>query len=142
VALFGELAVLKAAAAASKAAEEQTGQKLAAAIETIASLSARLGGVSFDPSQSPGSDGKGLAKLTFPRISVMSPSNSLGSFLSDPFVGLLATPVTVDAHASLNATFRGLLKAATSVRGFGAEANFYALATSHLPSFAERVGSP
>ena len=150
VALLRELAASKEAAAAfeakavaSKEAEDQAKQKLDAANETIASLSAQLDGVSFAaPSSTPASDRNGLAELTFPRISVMSPSNSVSSFLSNPFVGLLATPLTVDVHPSLDATFRGFLKAASSVRGFGSEACFYALATSHLPSFAERVGSP
>ena len=135
-------AASEAAAAASKTEAEQAAQKLAAAQETIANLSAKLGVASIDPNPFPAGGGEGHSTLTFPRFSVMSPSTSASSFLNNSFVGLIAAPVTMVVHPSLGATFKGLLKAATTVWGLSEEARFYALATSHLPSFAERVGSP
>ena len=117
----------------------------AAAEAALAALS--LGAA--PPAPSGGGDGAAAlttrATLTFPSRPLRSPAHEdAPCFLEDAFVGLIAAPVAQDPRdATLGPAFAGLLAAASgSARSMGKESCFYALATAHLPGFAESVGGP
>ena len=136
----------KAAAEADKAAAE------AGKAAAEAALAAHLGSLSLGaahPVPSGGGDGAAAlttrATLAFPSRPLRSPTHEdAPCFLEDAFVGLIAAPVSQDPRdATLGPAFAGLLAAASgSARSMGKESCFYALATAHLPGFAESVGGP
>jgi hypothetical protein len=149
-------AVAGTAAAVAGWAEAEAGRAEAEArrAAAVAALAASLGALALAPPPGADSGGGGSgpgvlhalvpASLRFPSISKLPPSAADAScFLAtDPFVGWLAAPVTRALDPTLAPAFARLMEAAGDARGMGAESRFYALATSVLPPFAERVGEP
>lgn len=74
---------------------------------------------------------------------ISSPADATTSFISEPFLAFLPAPVFLAATPGLEAAFRVLLETIHGdLRLLMSEAEFYRLATSVLPPFAEAFGEP